>query len=433
MGNESTKRDRVKLTTAKVQRLTEPGYYWDDTLKGFCVRVSPGGARTYLARYRTRHGRQRWAKVGEHPTNTADEARGKALEVLGAVKKGEDPAQARDDDRKAATVKDLVDKFKADHTAKKAEATKKAYERQLERFVLPAIGPMPVKAIEERDILAILSKLTGTPIQKNRVQALLSKLFSVAESLGDRTRGTNPCRGIKREHEDSRQRFLTDAELLAVGEVLEAEQALAEQKLEAMKQGNKALARAIDAEDLTPILAIKFLLFSGRRKNEALTLRWDQVDLDTPSMRINTKTGELTVDINGPMLEVLKVALRHRTLGNPFVFPGKPEKPKPGEKKPEPKPWVNLMKPWNRVLEAAGVWPNGSARRKDKPTIHDIRRTFGTVGTGDVELPHETIGKVLGHKQTKTTQIYARLAGKKRAEASERIGAAMAKKLKKQA
>jgi integrase len=424
--------DKEKLTTARVQKLKAAGYYWDSELPGFCVRVNPGGSKVYLARYRNDMGQQKWAKVGKHPVNTADEARIQAKGILGDSAKGLDPAESRDKKREAITVQKLVEQFTEEHVSTKKPATVRNYTSQLKNFVLPVLGTRAVASITTADVAAALSKLRKTKTQWNRVYALLSKLFNMAERWGHRPPGTNPCRGLDKFKEEPRERFLTDAELMAVGETLDAEQATAEQKLKLRRQGKKEAARAIDAEYIQAILAIKFLLFSGRRKSEALTLRWSAVDMDARTIRLETKTGGLTVDINDQMLEVLQAALAHRILGNPYVFPGRPEKPKPGEKKPEPKPWVNLMKPWERILETAGVWKNGS---KDitKPTIHDIRRTFGTVGAGDVELPHETIGKVLGHKQTSTTAIYARLAGKKRAEASAKIGSAMAKKLKKQA
>lgn len=437
MAGEKAKPEKGKLTTARVQRLKKSGYYWDSELPGFCVRVNPGGSKVYLARYRNDMGQQKWAKVGKHPVNTADEARIQAKGILGDSAKGLDPAETRDKKREAVTVQKLVERFREEHIADKKPATAKAYGRQLDRFVLPALGTKAVASVTTEDIATALNKLRKTRVQWNRVYALLSKLFNMAERWGFRQGLTNPCHGLGKFKEEPRERFLTDAELLAVGEALDAEQARAEQKLDALRKGNKRLAHAIDAEDLQAILAIKLLLFSGRRKSEALTLRWNAVDIEARTIRLDTKTGQLLVDINDQMLEVLQVALRYRPLGHPFVFPGAPRKPKPGEKKPgekkpEPKPWVNLMKPWERILETAGVWKKGS---KDitKPTIHDIRRTFGTVGAGDVELPHETIGKVLGHKQTSTTAIYARIAGKKRAEASAKIGSAMAKKLKKQA
>ncbi|WP_291271635.1 tyrosine-type recombinase/integrase [Geothrix sp.] len=432
MAGKKVEPEKEKLTTARVQRLKKPGYFWDSELPGFCVRVNPGGSKVYLARYRNDMGQQKWAKVGKHPVNTADEARIQAKSILGDSAKGLDPAETRDKKREAVTVQKLVDQFTEEHVSTKKPATVRNYTSQLKKFVLPVLGTRAVANITTADVSAALNKLRKTKTQWNRVYALLSKLFNMAERWGHRPPGSNPCRGLDKFKEEPRDRFLTDAELMAVGEALDTEQATAEQKLKLQRQGKKEAARAIDAEYIQAILAIKFLLFSGRRKSEALTLRWSAVDMDARTIRLETKTGGLTVDINDQMLEVLQAALAHRILGNPYVFPGRPEKPKPGEKKPEPKPWVNLMKPWERILETAGVWKKGG-NDIIKPTIHDIRRTFGTVGAGDVELPHETIGKVLGHKQTSTTAIYARLAGKKRAEASAKIGSAMAKKLNKQA
>ena len=439
MAEEQDDPAKTKLTTARVQGFKKAGYYWDSQLPGFCVRVNPGGSKVYLARYRNELGQQKWQKVGRHPANTADDARTQAWTILGDSEKGLDPAAEREKRKEAITVKKLVERFQEEHVSTKKAATEKAYNRQLERFILPAIGTKAAASITTEDIAAVLNKLRKTKVQWNRVYALLSKLFNMAERWGHRPHGSNPCRGLDKFKEESRERFLSDAELLAVGEALEAEQALAEKKLDLQRKGKKVAARAIDAEYLQAILAIKFLLFSGRRKSEALMLKWTAVDLEAKSIRFEaslgagTKTGSLTADINDEMAEVLEIAIRYRELGNPWVFPGQPETPKEGEEKPAPKPWVNLMKPWERVLATAGVWKEEDKGTKIKPTIHDIRRTFGTVGAGDAELPHESVGKVLGHKQTSTTAIYALLAGKKRAEASSKISAAMAKKMKKQA
>jgi integrase len=438
-GDKNGRPEKDKLTTARVQRLTEPGYHWDSKLPGFCVRVNSGGSKSYFAFYRNELGQQKWQRVGKHPVNTADEARTQAEAILGDSAKGLDPAAARDKKREAVTVKKLVERFQDEHVPKKKAATQKTYKRQLERFVLPALGAKPAASITSQDITSALNKLLKTETQWNRVYALLSKLFNMAEIWGYRPPKSNPCHGLRKFKEEARARPLTDEELLAVGEALDAEQAMAERKLDLQRKGNKVAARAIDAEYLQAVLAIKFLLFSGRRKTEALTLKWTSVDMAARTIRYEesvgtgTKTGSLTVDINEQMMEVLQVALKYRELGNPWVFPGQPEKPKPGKEKPVPKPWVNLMKPWERILKAAGVWSEEDKKTRLKPTIHDIRHTFGTVGAGDVELPHESIGKVLGHRQTSTTARYAHLAGKKRAEASSKIGAAMAKKLKKQA
>jgi hypothetical protein len=92
MQKKQDEQARVKLTTARVQSMSTVGYFWDTDAAGFCVRVNPGGKKTYFARYRNSMGQQKWQKVGQHPMNTADEARSQARIVLGESAKGIDPA-----------------------------------------------------------------------------------------------------------------------------------------------------------------------------------------------------------------------------------------------------------------------------------------------------------------------------------------------------
>lgn len=65
--------------------------YFDDDVKGFGLRISPHGLKTYLIQYRA-GGRTRRVKVGRHGTLTVEEARKRARELLGAVAKGNNPA-----------------------------------------------------------------------------------------------------------------------------------------------------------------------------------------------------------------------------------------------------------------------------------------------------------------------------------------------------
>src|SRR6266542_4222875 len=65
---------------------------WDDELKGFHLRVSTRGVKTYAVVYRNAAGKQRWLTLGRHGVLTPHEARNLAKQHLGAVAAGEDPA-----------------------------------------------------------------------------------------------------------------------------------------------------------------------------------------------------------------------------------------------------------------------------------------------------------------------------------------------------
>src|SRR5438552_248036 len=71
-------------------------------------------------------------------------------------------------------------------------------------------------------VLKLHHKMRATPGAANRVQALLSKMFGLAEAWGIRPESSNPCRHIKKFEERLRERFLTMDELQRLGAALEA-------------------------------------------------------------------------------------------------------------------------------------------------------------------------------------------------------------------
>lgn len=92
--------------------------------------------------------------------------------------------------------------------------------------------------------------------------------------------------------------------------------------------------------------------------------------------------------LSSPVLELLRDL--PRVDGNPYVPPGHIQG----------RPLVNVDKAWCRIRNRAGV---------NDVRIHDLRRTVGSwLATSGKSLL--LIGKVLGHKSTKSTEVYARLA-----------------------
>ena len=82
----------------------------------------------------------------------------------------------------------------------------------------------------------------------------LSKMFSLAIRWG--WRSDNPCKGIERNQESKRQRYLTGAELARL---------------------TKALA---ELRDQGAANAVRLLLLTGARRGELLAAKWADFDLD---------------------------------------------------------------------------------------------------------------------------------------------------------
>src|SRR5262249_52645918 len=135
---------------------------------------------------------------------------------------------------------------------------------------------------------------------------------------------------------------------------------------------------------------ILIAILTGARRSNVQAMAWDDVNLVGGTWTIpQTKTGDpLTVHLPPPAGKILTTRFANRD-SSPFVFPG----------------WGktgHLMEPktaWKNILDRAGI---------NDLRVHDLRRTLGSwQAAGGASLP--IIGKSLGHKNQRTTQIYARL------------------------
>ena len=262
---------------------------------------------------------------------------------------------------------DLAKRFLAEHVeAKRKASTAAEYRRLLEKAILPVLGPRKVADVARGEIAKLHNALRAAPYQANRVLAVLSKMFNLAERWGLRPDGSNPCRHIEKFGERKRERMLLASELARLGE-------------------------ALASYDGSPIVvaAVKLLIFTGARLGEILGLRWEWLDLERGEARLpDSKSGAKTLHLPPPALAVL--ATLPRIEGNPYVIAGHRDGA----------PLVNLEKPWRKIRGFAGL---------DDVRLHDLRHAFASVAASSgMGLP--IIGKILGHTQPATTARYAHLA-----------------------
>ncbi|MEE8532474.1 MAG: Arm DNA-binding domain-containing protein, partial [Alphaproteobacteria bacterium] len=89
----------VNISNKAVERIKPPdgGYIiaWDRQLKGFGIRVTAAGVRSFVLNYRI-GGKERRATIARFGVLSADEAREIAVEWLGGVRKGRDPIKERE-------------------------------------------------------------------------------------------------------------------------------------------------------------------------------------------------------------------------------------------------------------------------------------------------------------------------------------------------
>lgn len=378
-----------KLTKRTVDAAKRGETVWDGDIPGFGLRVSKGGAKSYVLKYR-RAGVQRWVTIGRHGAPfTPATARQEAQRLIAELLDGKDPANEKAQKREAASLSSFAERYLKEYSElhKKASSAREE-KRLLEKIILPQLGRLRVGEIERADIARVHRSLKDTPYQANRCLALLSHMFNIAQDWGVRADTPNPCLRIKRYDEEPRERFLSQEELSKLGNALNQ-------------------AETAD-ESLYVTNAIRLLVFTGARLNEILTLKWDDVDLEARLLRLSdSKTGKKSIALAAPATEILTNLPRMQN--NPFVICGR----NAGEH------LVNLQKPWRRIRKMASL---------EDVRIHDLRHSFASFGAaGGMSLP--LIGSLLGHTQAQTTQRYAHLADDPRLAAANAIASQIAANL----
>ncbi|HXA47962.1 MAG TPA: tyrosine-type recombinase/integrase [Burkholderiaceae bacterium] len=371
------------LTDAGIRHLLPPtsGYvvHWD-SFAGFGCRITSRGVKSFIFIYRVKNsGQQRSITIGRCDNWATTKARDEAKRLRRLVDGGGDPRADDEDERAAPTVAKLADQFETDHLPKKRWNTQDSYRRLLRLYVRPHFGlHAKVADVTYSDIDRLHRKLTAMnkPHTANRCVAVCSKMFSLAIKWQMRT--DNPCRGIEKNSEGKRRRYLSPDEL---------------QRL------TLALAKCDDKKFVGIIM---LLLLSGARRGEVLSMRWDAIDLKrgiwTKEASETKQRRDHIVPLSAAALEVLKKIERC----GQYVFPSDS---KSGHV-------VDIKKRWPALCKAADI---------TNLHIHDLRHSFASqlVSTG-ASLP--LIGSLLGHSNPSTTLRYSHLFNDVERDAVEKVG-----------
>src|ERR1700683_2533655 len=243
--------------------------YWDNDprVSGFGVRVHAGGAKSFFLNYRF-DGTERRYTIGQFPRWSVSAARERAKELRVHIDRGHDPAGQKRERRVAPTIQDLIDRYIEEHLPTKAQSRAKD-----EKVMLAEIGKYlgtrtKVADVHGGDIGDMHRKITESigrggkprPVRANRILTVCSKMFSIAlvPRPGENTPWRNavqgnPCKGIKKNHEEGRERFFSQAELAAISDAL---------------------------SDYPGVAAdcLRLIMLTGCRPDEAMRATWEQFD-----------------------------------------------------------------------------------------------------------------------------------------------------------
>jgi integrase len=339
---------RIKISKATVDRLpfAEKGKqidHFDTELKGFGCRVS-ATAKTYFVLKRI-NGRLTRVTLGRHGIKTADQARKDAIDTLSDLGKGIDvnkeKARARE---KGITVAEVLERyFIARQELKPRTVT--TY-RDLFRLYLSDWMQQPIENITKQMVAKRhldVAKKAGKAAANN-VMRTLRAVYNFANELLDDSLPVNPVKRLS----NTRQWFTVERRQTVVNE----------------SDLPKWFEAVNKLENPTIRDYLLLLLFTGARRTESASLKWEDVDMEN-------KTFVLTTTKNGkplhlPMsdyihqLFVTRQALRE----NDFVFPGWGE----SGHLVEPRKQMEL------VTKQTGI----------TFSVHDMRRTYTSAIDGVV-------------------------------------------------
>jgi integrase len=457
----SAKRNIKHITQNVVRGLKPPAtgndITWDDEVRGFGVRITAAGVIAFVLNYPGREGRERRFTIGRFPEWSPGAARQEASRLRSEnAQNGFDPIADKEAKREAPTIKTLCDEFARSHLPRLRPATRAGYELAIERVILPEWHDRKVAGITPNDVDALHRKVTesgarkrqgrGAPYRANRIASLLSKMFRLA--IRNEWRSDNPVKGLDRNPEDKRKRYLNRDELAALLTALN-ERDRAAGHVGRSKQERPRRDRAVDI--------VRLLLLTGARRGEVLSATWGQFNLREGKWTkpaATTKQKQMhEVPLSAParkLLAEIRDSLDEVPSDDDFVFPGR------GTEASQ----TTLKKAWRTITERATVLlyaadsdsPAGILVAKlrqalvREPTlrevaaasgavklpialtdlrVHDLRHSYASfLVSAGLSLP--TIGALLGHTQPATTARYAHLFDDPLRTATDQVGSIIA-------
>jgi integrase len=322
-----------------------------------------------------------------------EQARGKARELLARWNLGEDVLTERKSSRSAPLLEELIDAFLSEADAKRKASTAYEYRRILVREVLPRIGKTVAGEVRPADVAKLHREIgVRAPVLANRVLRLLRTIYRWAIQRGELPDGTNPTRGVAPFQERAKEKYLTPDEVARLGSALKMAETVGlpadpvRTSLAAKRRPNGKVNVKVAPANPYAVAAIRFLLFSGWREQEALTLRWDSIDFSNQRVELgDTKTGRSHRPLGRSAMGVLVVV--PKVEGSPFVFPGRNPS----------RPLREIKHLWQAVRAAAGI---------TDVRLHDLRHTFASAAL-EQRISLEELAKLLGHRDSTSTARYA--------------------------
>lgn len=330
-------------------------FLWDSETRGFGVRVTPDGKRTFVVQGRV-NGTELRRTVGRYGVETVDQARDSAREHLRAMRLGVDPrAVAKERAAQAVSLRTVADGYMRDRPLK--DTSKAEIERHVtttfEAWLNKPVASITREAVTKRFNEIKNHGLRGkaaAPAQANQAFAILRALINYAVREYRKPDGSpvlvdNPVEVLHKKWTplQPRKTRIPDAKVGAVWSSLQ-----------------QWRAYAYNRDTLASIDLVTFLLLTGARIGEASALTWDRVNLDEGWWHIPDpkNSNPVWLPLSTQARELLTT--RQRVKGSKFVFAS----------------WGEC----GHIRDPRDTMKNVSEVSGLHLSPHDLRRTFTTIG-----------------------------------------------------
>ena len=282
---------KTRLTKSAIDALPTPEkeiVYWDQTLPGFGLKITPKGRKVFIVLYRAAGGGSRLRKytIGPHGRITLHNARIEAQKIIASRLEGRDPAMEKLDARRRLTVDavpEVVGLYGKQHLSQRRSG--REVMQILQRDLVDRVGSRSVHSISKRDIIDLVNAVIdrGSPVAANKSLKLVKSFFNwcVGRAIVERS----PCEGIRAPTvERARDRVLTDRELAGIIRA-------------ACQLGGPYGA------------IVEVLALTGQRRDEVARMSWDEVDLERrvwalPAVRTKNDKPHI-VQLSDPAVAVI--------------------------------------------------------------------------------------------------------------------------------
>ena len=362
-----------KITKSYVDRLSTPetgqAFVRDSELKGFAVRITSTGAKSFILEKRI-DGKVKRLTLGRYPELTVEQARKEAHKLLGQIAVGRNPpAEKKSEALQGITLQQAFDDFLAVRKQLKARTL---YDYQ--RIMKTVFADWQNKAMLKisKDMVAKRHSKIGAEHGKahaNLAMRFLRALFNFAIAQYEDGNGNS----ILRENPVTR---LTRTR--AWYRVERRQTVIKPHELEPWFNAIMNLKDDILSQNRETIRDYLLLvLLTGLRREEAAKMTWNNIDLQAKTLKVtDTKNHH---DHTLPLSDFLMDLLQQRKdkAINEYVF-----------QRADGTGYVSEQrKQIAKVIKESGV----------SFTIHDLRRTFLTIAES-LDIPAYAVKRLANHK-----------------------------------